>query len=45
MVGYAIALCVLRHLTIDEGLAFKGPHHKKAMDQAFRVTHRDRTCE
>src|SRR6266404_3681957 len=29
-------LCVLRHLTIGEGLAFKGQHQKKAMDQAFR---------
>src|SRR5438034_7783246 len=45
MVGYAIAPCVLRHLTIGERLAFKGPHHKKAMDQAFGVAHRDRICE
>jgi hypothetical protein len=33
--GYAIAPCILHHLTIGEGLAFKGPHHKKTMDQAF----------
>src|SRR5213080_1233616 len=45
MVGYAIAPCVLRHLTIGEGLAFKGQHQKKAMDQAFRVAHRDHLCE
>src|SRR5439155_25515746 len=45
MVGYAIALCVLRHLTIGEGLAFKRQHQKKAMDQTFRVAHRDHICE
>src|SRR5207237_8495683 len=40
MGGYAIAPCVLRHLTIGEGLAFKVPDQKKAMVQAFRVAKR-----
>ena len=44
MGGDAIAPCVLRHLTIGDGLAFKGPQHKEAMHQAFRVAHRDRIC-
>ncbi len=45
MGGYAIAPCVLGHLTIGDGLAFKGPHDKKAMDEAFRVAHRNHICE
>jgi len=38
MGGYAIAICVLRHQTIGDGLAFKGPQHKEAMHQSMALS-------
>ena len=38
MGGYAIAMCVLRHQTIGDGLAFKGPQHKEAMHQSMALS-------